>query len=529
MRGFHFYKKIIFLIVMALIILFIIIFPRPATNHELISLFPIEHYDQTITNWIKPSDQDYKQTLLTPIQQKMRLDELHTKYFGERSPWSPEYINQIFSKPASEDLQAIESGKANSFDNKNKTNEKIQYGVNFIPYTSEWIEQIKENMNLGQFSGKKYQPRYRGITLDNLQGRVLPSNDPAFYSSQIAGQGYPFDNLQAAMVWTGTPVYILGETRDQAWSLVQTPNFIAWVKSNGIGIADEKFINEWKLQAQLNLAAIIGTHIPIIDLQNAIYRFTGYIGMLFPATSDVSGVRIAIPVADANRNAEIHYAILSHQQAAIIPLLPTPQHFSELIQQLINRSYGWGGMYAHNDCSAELKNLFIPFGILLPAHSSTQVDPGSYLVKKVDLSQANIDQRLAYLAQYGHKFMTIVYVGGHVFLYLGNYDHLNLSKKKVILTYQNLWGLKPKNHDDAADSRIVIGKSVLLPLLKVYPEIPHADSQANKKYFELGYLDVTPDQTKQNQARQNQTKQNASKQNDTEQGMQIDLNSAASP
>jgi hypothetical protein len=214
--------------------------------------------------------------------------------------------------------------------------------------------------------------------------------------------------------------------------------------------------------------------------------------MIFPAVDNTSGMRISIPIPDANRQAQIYHSKLTSQQAVIVPLLPTPHHFVEIMNQLIGRPYGWGGMYKHNDCSAELKNLFVPFGILLPMHSSNQVDPESFIVKQVDLSKMNVDQRLAYLSQYGHKFMTIVHVGGHVFLYLGNYTNPHNPKVKNILTYQSMWGLRPVNADVKSDSRMIIGKSVLFPLQKVYTENLQLNSQANKTIFQLGYLDPSP-------------------------------------
>lgn len=460
-------------------------FLRP-THHELISIFPIQNYDQNISHWIKPTDSDYDQPLLTKEQQKIRMDELMAKYFGARSPWSPEYMKQIFSY----DIQTAEQQKIDAFNNKNKTAKNIQYGSNYIPHTEQWVRDIEYSMNLSQLNHQHYEVKRRGIAIDNLQGRVLPTNDVAFFSHKLAGQGYPFDNLQAATVWTGTPVYILGETRNHSWYLVHTPNFIAWVKSNGIAFADENFVKSWQQQAQQNLAAITSTQLSIVDSETGSYRFSGYVGMLFPAENDAIGMRISIPVADENRNARIHHAQLTAQQAVVVPLLPTPHHFVEIINQLIGRPYGWGGMYRHNDCSAELKNLFAPFGILLPMHSSNQVDPESFIVKQVDLSKINMEQRLAYLEKNGHKFMTIVHVGGHVFLYLGNYTNPYNPKIKNILTYQAMWGLRPTHANGNTDNRTIIGKSVLLPLLKVYPESPQLNSQANKAVFQLGYLDA---------------------------------------
>ena len=148
----------------------------------------------------------------------------------------------------------------------------------------------------------------------------------------------------------------------------------------------------------------------------------------------------------------------------------------EYIQNLISRPYGWGGMYFYNDCSAELKSLLTPFGIWLPRHSSYQVTVG----KMVDMSAASPEKRLAYLMEKGQGFLTIIYIGGHVMLYIGDG-----------MTYQNIWGLSPK----PATRRAVIGKSVLLPLLLQYPEDTTLISLANKKFFQVSFLNEFPEST----------------------------------
>lgn len=67
-------------------------------KRELISLFPIEHYDQNLTDWIKSSDPDYAKPLLTEQQQKLRQAELWEHYFGKKSPWHAEKSGVIESK-----------------------------------------------------------------------------------------------------------------------------------------------------------------------------------------------------------------------------------------------------------------------------------------------------------------------------------------------------------------------------------------------------------------------------------------------
>ncbi len=486
----HKIKFLLFIIAVLISVIGYLLFSQ--NNNELRTLFPIQNYDQHISNWIKPTDADYDKPLLTPAQQKARKEELYQRYFGEKSPWSSEYINKVYSQPVPDDLISAEQEKINTFNNKNKPDNEIGYGPHFRPYDEQWINNIINNMNLSQLKNRHYESARRGITIDNLQARVLPTDDVFFYNHKLAGEGYPFDNMQATTIWAGTPIYILGKTMDQSWTFVLTPSFAAWVKSTGIATVDNIFVKQWQQKAQIKLAAITDTKFSIIDSETGTYRFTGYIGMLLPAEKNKDGFRVFIPVVDLDRHAKIHHAELTKTQAVFFPLLPTPHHFADIFSHLIQRPYGWGGMYFNNDCASELKNIFTVFGIYIPIHSSNQVDPERFIVKNIDLSNATMDERLAYLEKNGHKFMTTVYIGGHVFLYLGKYTNPK-DHSSVILTYQNMWGLRPKN----INSRSIIGGAVLFPLQKSYPENPQLVSLADKSKFILGYLDQPVDEMRQ--------------------------------
>jgi hypothetical protein len=136
--------------------------------------------------------------------------------------------------------------------------------------------------------------------------------------------------------------------------------------------------------------------------------------------------------------------------------------------------------------------LFTPFAIWLPRHSSDQVTRG----RQVDLSYAPKAERLAYLRDHGRKLLSLVYIGGHVFLYAGNYQR---AGKTVVMTYQEMWGLSPKPRI----RRAVIGQSVLFPLQLQYPEDPALTSQAAKKYFVVAQLDQMPAESNSLRARIN--------------------------
>lgn len=467
--------------------------------NQFLSLFPIENYPQKLSQWLKPADPAYNKHLLTPKQQKAHNAKFFHHYFGEASPWHSAYVQKVLKTPNLYDiyypqprkLYQVITDTLDAYSNQGKPDEKIGYGANTRPYTEQWFNNLKNNLNLAQFrKPQRYDPSKRAIATDNLQGRNLPTEEVWFYNPQKVGEGYPFDMLQTSNIWTGTPLYILGETADQAWVLVRSPRFVAWVKSTGIARVNEAFIRKWKAAARNNLVAITQTQVPVIDTEHKIFRFSAYIGMVFPGFQDAksSNMQLLIPVRNAQGQASIHHTRLSKKEATLIPLAPTIRHFWQLMTHLIGRPYGWGGMYFYSDCASELRNLFVPFGIWIPIHSLNQVDPRQLLGTKVDLSTSDIATRLDQLSQQGRPFMTIIHINGHVMLYLGTYPDPRNPSVKIPLTYQNLWALRPTAGFEP-DRRSIVGQSLLFPLLKQYPEDSQFASLAAKPAFTLFHLD----------------------------------------
>lgn len=445
-----------------------------------ISLFPIEHYNQNINDWIQPQRPDYRENLLETKVQQEHLVRFYDHYFGLKSPWSEHFVNQWLQQVPPDDLLSTQTQMIADFNNQGKPESLIGYGENFRPTTVSWINAIADNMNLEQFKQLVYQPRQRGITVDNLHVRMLPTEQVSFYSHQRAGQGYPFDNLQLSSIWVGTPVYILGESHDGAWLLVLSPDFIGWVKSNGIARTDSAFIHQWTTAAKKQLAAITQTKTSLHD-EEGYFRFEAYIGSVFPVVSQQEhAIKMMIPVMERDKRAAILYATVDQAHSQLMPLRSSPENIATIMRRLLGRDYGWGNLYFYNDCSAELKNFFTPFGIWLPRQSSDQMAAG----KMVDMSDATPEQRLTFLAKNGHPFFTLVYLGEHVVMYLGNYAQSG-SVQPMVMTYQNIWALSP----NPAIHRSVIGQSVLLPMLLQYPEDANLMSLANKKYFQVIYLD----------------------------------------
>lgn len=449
-----------------------------------ISLFPISDYSQNLNQWLKPSSPNYNKSLLTDAYQQQRSNEFYDHLYSNNatSPWSNHYVIQVFTQK--ENLKNLEQNLINWFSNSGKNSNQIGYGENFRAHSKRWINNISANMNINQFSGLTYNANNRAITVNNLNARVLPTDDPHFNHFTLAGQGYPFDNLQMSSLWAGTPVYIVAQSYDKAWDFIITPSFFAWVHSEGVAKVAPTFINHWASAAKKTMAATIHTKTPIIDTDGN-FQFYAFVGSVFPAeTLQNNQLNILIPERGKNGFAIIDRATVKQQYLAKMPLVATPHEFSKVLSTLLNRPYGWGGFNFYNDCSQELKSLFTPFGIWLPRHSSDQTSVG----KIADMSALKVDQRLQYLLNNGHPLMTVVYIGGHIILYLGNYQNPQSPESPMAMTYQNLWGLSPPSRN----RRSVIGESVLLPLLKQYPEDPSLNSLANGKYFQVSFLDQRP-------------------------------------
>jgi cell wall-associated NlpC family hydrolase len=457
--------------------------PGTQTRVDPVGLFPMAAYDQNVDHWLDPASPGYDQPFLSADEQRSHFDALRTRYFGAAadapSPWNSGYIDTRVYSDNGADIAALQRRRIAIFDNREQPERRIGYGQNFLPHTSAWIDAIAQNMDVGQFErAPGYDAARRAIATDNVLIRELPTMDPSFYDHRLAGEGYPFDNLQISAARPGTPLYVLGSSLDGGWYYVQSPDVQGWVRSDKVGMVNPSFVDIWRSAARNGLGAVIAASLPVRDTQG-VFRFDAPAGTLLPfAPSDnKTQILVMIPVRDTNGNAIARIASLSDAQIAAAPLAATPHHLAVLLKTLIGRPYGWGNSGFYNDCSSELQSIFAAFGVWLPRHSSAQMSAGHM----TDLSSSTPAERLDYLAQHGEPMRTLVYIGGHVMLYLGNTtrDH-----QIVPVVYQDVWGLRPADNS----RRAVIGGSVILPLLVRIPEDPRLQSLADTPVFQISII-----------------------------------------
>jgi cell wall-associated NlpC family hydrolase len=312
-------------------------------------------------------------------------------------------------------------------------------------------------MAMENFPNKK-QP---AITIATADLRVLPTRDPSFGDYRQAGEGYPFDYLQAALLPANLPVFILQTTRDGAWSLVVSFFDIGWVESKALAMANPAFMQQWQSGSYVTFLQDAS----VFDAQNQ-FRFQARIGSLLPLaeriTTPQTRYSVWIAVADSNQQAVLKKTWIEAQIAAPWPLPITAQQIAAVINQLLKTNYGWGEYNGYRDCSATQMNLFAVFGVWLPRTSEDQRLVGQF----VDLSHLHAYAKQQKILSEGQPFLTLLHLPGHVVLYIG-------EKNKRAYVFHNFWGAHTENLL-GQKGRSIYGHAAITPvdLGKGYMNIP---------------------------------------------------------
>jgi cell wall-associated NlpC family hydrolase len=319
------------------------------------------------------------------------------------------------------------------------------YGENLLPRPADWIRRLEEDADLASF------PRslFRAITLRNTALRTLPTARPHFNDPTLPGEGYPFDNLQMTAVWVNTPVLVTHQTRDGAWVWAEAPFACGWLPREDLAPVDHDFVASWETGSY---AAILGDDIPLRD-GNGAFRFRAHLGALFPLVADEGSVwRIRLAVADGDGRARLLSGVVAAGDADRKPLAATPSSLARVAGRLAGQNYGWGGMYENRDCSAMVRDLFVPFGLWLPRNSAQQARAGKF----ISLKELPVEEREKEILAQGVPWLTLIWLRGHIMLYLGERDG-----RAVVL--HNLWGLRTRR-PLAGEGRFVIGRAVITTL-----------------------------------------------------------------
>ncbi len=340
------------------------------------------------------------------------------------SPWSYT-VPPLRSQDAAWPLRAFRGG----------------YGSNLRPLPSLWFDFMAVQANFEAY-GTLNQ---KAIALRWSDLRALPTDKPLYRDPSLPGEGYPFDMLQNSSINYHEPLFVSHTSKDGAWSYVFTNSASGWVRSDAIAPIDEEMINTVKKSEKL---FILEDNVPLYDSTN---RFVAYsrIGMVLPLEKEQQHEYYALAY-DSNGTFK---SVSIPKAAARIGTTPLNKaDLARIGEQMLKNTYGWGGMYGERDCSSMIRDMYTPFGLWLPRNSSAQARRGEV----ISFEGLSDDKKLSLIKEKGVPFETIIYLKGHVLLYIGTYQD-------NVMTMHNIWAIRTIDKN-GKKGRHIVGKAVVSTL-----------------------------------------------------------------
>ncbi|MFR8441144.1 MAG: NlpC/P60 family protein, partial [Campylobacter sp.] len=139
---------------------------------------------------------------------------------------------------------------------------------------------------------------------------------------------------------------------------------------------------------------------------------------------------------------------VSADDARLWPAPLDEQNSKIVAASLLGQKYGWGGYKFLRDCSLMTKDFLANFGLWLPRNSKAQSGRG----ERFSLIGMSADEKLSFIGKNGVAYKTLLYMPGHVMLYVGQVD----GKPAVL---HDIWGLRTMD-----GRRAVIGRTAITSL-----------------------------------------------------------------
>ena len=324
------------------------------------------------------------------------------------------------------------------------------YGETNLPLSPAWIAAMARQAHRSAYPSLHIP----AIAVVHASMRVFPTHKPVFLDPSVPGKGFPFDRMQNSLVAAGTPLLVTHRSRDGQWALVETDWAAGWVRWTEIARVDEDFIGVYTAAP---LAGFWRDEVPVAG-RDGRFLVSGRVGMALPlaAEQEIAGRwALQVPVRDHLGRARWLKATASKAAVYPLPFPATRENAARLLNALMGRNYGWGGLYENRDCSALVQDVMAAFGLWLPRNSKDQAGAGRWVPLDA-LERREKENRI--LAQ-GKSLLPLLYMPGHVMLYLGP----NPATGRPA-AFHAMWGLRTIRLFENTSGRRVIGRTVVTSL-----------------------------------------------------------------
>ena len=313
--------------------------------------------------------------------------EFQSRFFA---PWSG-------AKPA---YDPAESG-----DFMRHEGEATWYGPNKQKLAPKLMQELVANCALESFPSRN--DTAISVAPGHLRG--LPTHLPLYKRAE----DFPFDMLSYPQVKLNEPLRVLHASRDGAWLFVETGYSDGWIERRDVALVDRDFIGSWR---QAPHVVVVQDYAPVPDGRGVAVSRSKVGTILALAREGAGGWEVAVASAGEGGRAQSRAVQLPLEVAAPFPLAFNPENVARIGNQLLGEPYGWGESFDLRDCSALLRDFFLPFGIWLPRTSADQL---ASLPGRVKLARLTPPEKEDLIRSQGVPFLTLLYKPGHIMLYLG--------------------------------------------------------------------------------------------------------------
>ncbi|TNF44542.1 MAG: glycoside hydrolase [Epsilonproteobacteria bacterium] len=298
---------------------------------------------------------------------------------------------------------------------------------------NQWIT----NANYENVDSKKY----KAITVRRTNVKALPTSSAYYRDPKKTGEGFPFDYNQNSALHINVPLYISHFSKDKKWAFVRASYSFGWVKTSDLALVSSDFIKTFKND---NYAMVIKDNLRLYKKDNDISLVK--VGALFPISEDQTYL---VASRDAKGRAHIEKVKVTNPNIIAKKPLPfTAKNVGMLAKEFYGEPYGWGGSYECRDCSATTRDFLGAFGIFLRRNSSKQAEDG----EGISIAGLPKAQKKKKIIKDAEPFRSLLYVPGHVVLYLGEYK----GEPVIMHTY---WGIRKKDRTKLITARTIISST----------------------------------------------------------------------
>lgn len=295
----------------------------------------------------------------------------------------------------------------------------------------KWIENAQYD--------KLHTKNYKAITIRRTDVKALPTSNAYYRDPKKTGEGFPFDYNQNSALHINVPLLISHFSKDNRWAFVQASYAFGWIKVEDLALVSSSFIRSFQ---NSHYAMTIKDNLRLYDGKKAISLVK--LGALFPMTKDAK--RYLVASRDKKGHAHIQKVIAANPSIIAKKPLPfTAKNVAMLAREFYGEPYGWGGGYECRDCSATTRDFLGPFGIFLRRNSSKQAKDG----ESITLKDLNKTQKKEKIIKEADPFRSLLYVPGHIVLYLGEYK----GEPVIMHTY---WGIRKNDRTKHITGRTII-------------------------------------------------------------------------